>query len=209
LTSPRPCAGTSTTHRAPDRRQPEPEGCTHEGDRTIPTHAAAPQPRRVLVAYASRSGATAEIAQWLAERLRGEGEVLDVTVVEVSDQLDPRGYDTVVLGSVLYEGRWMRSAARFAPRHQHDLSNAWVWTFSSGPLDASASTGEVLITYSADRASRRLLARDHVTFGGRLAHAMVEGGHGGDFRDRTQVDAYADQIAGELSILPRLRHPVG
>jgi menaquinone-dependent protoporphyrinogen oxidase len=180
------------------------------------THDAARQARRVLVAYASRSGATAEIAQWLAERLRGEEQDLDVTVAEVSDQLDPSGYDTVVLGSALYEGRWMRSASRFARRHRHDLSNAWVWTFSSGPLDDSASTGEVRITDSAERACRRLLARDHVTFGGRLApdsrgwlaHAMVEGGHGGDFRDRTRIDAYADQIAVELTMLPRRRHPV-
>jgi menaquinone-dependent protoporphyrinogen oxidase len=174
-----------------------------------------PRPaRRVLIAYASRSGATAEIAEWLAERLRGEEEALDVTVAEASDQLDPRGYDAVILGSALYEGRWMRSASRFARRHRHDLAHTWVWTFSTGPLDDSATKGEVLITHSADRASRRLLARDHVTFGGRLApdsrgwlaHAMVEGGHSGDFRDRAQIDAYADQIAGDLSMLPRPRH---
>ncbi|WP_042418214.1 flavodoxin domain-containing protein [Streptacidiphilus anmyonensis] len=176
---------------------------------------AAPQARRVLVAYASRSGATAEIAQWLAERLRSEGEALDVTVAEVSDALDPSGYDVVVLGSALYEGRWLRSASRFARRHRHDLDHAWVWTFSSGPLDDSASTCDIAATNSADRASRHLLARDHVTFGGRLApdsrgwlaHAMVEGGHGGDFRDRARIDAYADQIAGELSMLPRHRRP--
>jgi menaquinone-dependent protoporphyrinogen oxidase len=170
--------------------------------------------RRVLVAYASRSGSTAEIATWLAERLRGEEESMDVTVEEVSDRLDPRGYDVVVLGSALYEGRWLRSASRFARRHRHDLADAWVWTFSSGPLDDSATRDDIPVTSSADRASRRLLARDHVTFGGRLApdsrgwlaHTLVEGGHGGDFRDRARIDAYADQIAGELSMLPRSRH---
>ncbi|RAG86850.1 flavodoxin [Streptacidiphilus pinicola] len=172
--------------------------------------------RNVLVAYASRGGATAEIARWLAERLRGEEDAPEVTVAEISDDLDPSGYDAVILGSALYEGRWMRSASRFARRHRHELEHVWVWAFSSGPLDDSATTDEVLITHSADRATRRVLARDHVTFGGRLApdsrgwlaHAMVEGGHGGDFRDRAQIDAYADQIAGELSMLPRLRHPV-
>jgi menaquinone-dependent protoporphyrinogen oxidase len=179
------------------------------------TNADTPPPaRRVLVAHAGRSGATAEIAEWLAERLRGQEEPFDVTVAEVSDRLDPRGYDVVILGSALYEGRWLRSASRFARRHRHDLADAWVWTFSSGPLDDSATTGEVTITHSADRASRRVLARDHVTFGGRLApdsrgwlaHTLVEGGHGGDFRDRAQIDAYADQIAGELSMLPRHHH---
>ncbi|WP_042424694.1 flavodoxin domain-containing protein [Streptacidiphilus anmyonensis] len=170
--------------------------------------------RRILVGYASRGGATAEIAEWLAERLRHQPEPFEVSVAEVSDDLDPTGYDAVVVGSALYEGRWLRSASRFARRHRHDLADRPVWTFSSGPLDDSASTEEILITHSADRASRRLLARDHVTFGGRLApdsrgwlaHAMVEGGHGGDFRDRARIDAYADQIAGELSMLPR-RHP--
>jgi menaquinone-dependent protoporphyrinogen oxidase len=178
--------------------------------------AATPRPeRRVLVAYASRSGATAEIAEWLAERLRRQADAYEVTVAEVSDDLDPSGYDAVVLGSALYEGRWLRSASRFARRHRHDLADRPVWTFSSGPLDDSASTDEIVITHSADRASRRLLARDHVTFGGRLAsdsrgwlaQAMVEDGHGGDFRDRARIDAYADQIAGELPTLPRRRRP--
>jgi menaquinone-dependent protoporphyrinogen oxidase len=172
-----------------------------------------PRPtRRILVAYASRNGATAEIAQWLADRLRGGEQACEVTVAAVSDDLDPTGYDAVVLGSALYEGRWLRPAARFARRHQHDLAHDRVWTFSSGPLDDSAVTGDIAITRSADRASRRLRARDHVTFGGRLgpdssgwlAHAMVEGGHGGDFRDRAQIDAYADRIADELSELPPL-----
>lgn len=173
-----------------------------------------PPAPRVLVAYASRNGATAEIAEWLAARLRGGKPAFEVTVAAVSDDLDPTGYDAVVLGSALYEGRWLRSASRFARRYGHDLAHDRVWTFSSGPLDDSASGGEIVITRSADRASRRLRARDHVTFGGRLgpdsrgwlAHAMVEGGHDGDFRDRAQIDAYADRIAAELSALPPLHH---
>jgi menaquinone-dependent protoporphyrinogen oxidase len=173
-----------------------------------------PFARRILVAYASRSGSTAEIAEWIAARLRKQEEPFEVDVAEVSEELDPTEYDALVLGSALYEGRWMRPALRFARRHRQDLENAWVWTFSSGPLDDSASEGEIAITGSADRASRRLLARDHVTFGGRLApdsrgwlaHSLVEGGHGGDYRDRDRIDAYADQIAGELAMLPRHRH---
>ncbi|MEY9941842.1 flavodoxin domain-containing protein [Streptacidiphilus sp. MAP5-3] len=171
--------------------------------------------RRVLVAYASRNGATAEIAEWLAARLRDGEKDFDVTVAEVSDALDPTGYDAVVLGSALYEGRWLPSASRFARRHRHDLAHAPVWTFSSGPLDDSASRGDMVTTHSADCASRGLRARDHVTFGGRLspdsrgwlAHAMVDGGHGGDFRDRARIDAYAAQIAAELTGLPGLCRP--
>ncbi|RAG87306.1 flavodoxin [Streptacidiphilus pinicola] len=170
-------------------------------------------PRRILVAYAGRAGATAEIAEWLGERLRHQAEPFEVTVAEASDDLDPTGYDAVVLGSALYEGHWLRPARHFARRHRHDLADVWVWTFSSGPLDDSATTREITVTHSAERASHRLGARDHLTFGGRLApdaqgwlaHTMVESGHGGDFRDRDQIDGYADQIGGELSVLPR-RH---
>ncbi|WP_042365684.1 flavodoxin domain-containing protein [Streptacidiphilus neutrinimicus] len=178
------------------------------------TTADTPAPeRRILVAYASRNGATEEIAAWLGERLRARAGRAEVTVAEASDRLDPVGYDAVVLGSALYEGRWLRSAARFARRYRHELAERWVWTFSSGPLDDSASTGEVPMTHSADRISRRLLARDHVTFGGRLSadargwlgHAMVQSGLGGDYRDRAQIDAFADRIADELSVLP-MRH---
>ena len=168
---------------------------------------------KVLVTYATKNGSTAGIANMIGAALTDTGAAVDIKPAAQVGSVAP--YDAVILGGALYAGRWHRDARRFARRYADQLRTRPVWLFSSGPLDDSASTDEVVITHSADRASRRLLARDHVTFGGRLApdsrgwlaHAMVESGHGGDFRDRARIDAYADQIAGELPMLPRRHHP--
>jgi menaquinone-dependent protoporphyrinogen oxidase len=52
---------------------------------------------RVLVAFASKHGATADIAERIAEMLPRSGH--EVTVRAVAEAGDPSGYDAVVLGS--------------------------------------------------------------------------------------------------------------
>jgi menaquinone-dependent protoporphyrinogen oxidase len=52
---------------------------------------------RVLVVYASRYGATREIADRVAATLRPQG--LEATVQPAKDADDPAGYDAAVIGS--------------------------------------------------------------------------------------------------------------
>ncbi len=59
--------------------------------------------RRVLVGYASRFGSTREVATRIADRLRGRGHEATVCAVDTATALD--GYDAVVLGSRVYDGR--------------------------------------------------------------------------------------------------------
>jgi menaquinone-dependent protoporphyrinogen oxidase len=66
----------------------------------------------VLVAYGSKRGGTAEIAEWIGDELRDAGLMVDParTVRKLI-------YDVVVLGGALYMGRWhrdgqVRAAAR-------------------------------------------------------------------------------------------------
>ena len=87
---------------------------------------------RVLVAYGSKRGSTAEIAGWIGDTLRGQG--LDTEVADAGSVRDVTDYDAVVLGGALYEGRWHKEARRFARRHAAALSGRPVWLFSSGPL---------------------------------------------------------------------------
>ena len=63
---------------------------------------------RVLVAAATKHGATGEIAQAIADTLRDQG--LDPAVLEPErvDTID--GYDAVVLGSAVYAGHWLKPA---------------------------------------------------------------------------------------------------
>jgi menaquinone-dependent protoporphyrinogen oxidase len=67
--------------------------------------------RQVLVTYASKYGATAEIAEKIGEVLRQEGVPADVLPVKQVDDLTP--YTAVILGSAVYIGRWRKEAVKF------------------------------------------------------------------------------------------------
>ncbi len=55
---------------------------------------------RVLVAYASKTGSTKGIAEFIGEKLRKNGTLVDVSDVSSVGDLD--GYDAFVIGSALY-----------------------------------------------------------------------------------------------------------
>lgn len=158
----------------------------------------------VLVAYGSRNGSTEGIADLIGVALQGEG--LAVAVRPAGEVRDLGGYDAVVLGGALYNGRWQHDARRFVNRHARELSRIPVWLFSSGPLDDSADDRDIQPVSQVAGAARRLRARGHVTFGGRLtdgaagfvAKAMVRNGRGGDFRNAERIAAWARTIAAEL-----------
>lgn len=67
----------------------------------------------ILVAYASKHGATAEIAEGIAEGLRAAGhDVADLPVQEVGDL---ERYDGFVLGSATYMGHWLKRGLKGSP----------------------------------------------------------------------------------------------
>ncbi|NBM19813.1 flavodoxin domain-containing protein [Streptomyces sp. GC420] len=160
---------------------------------------------RVLVAYGTKNGSTAEIAEWIARALR-ERQV-DAEARPAAEVGDVAPYDAVLLGGGLYAGRWPREAVRFARRHRKQLSVCPVWLFSSGPLDPSADERDIPPAPAVARIATRLDARGHATFGGRLAEGaggfiarqLLKQGKGGDFRDRARIEEWAHGIATELT----------
>jgi menaquinone-dependent protoporphyrinogen oxidase len=76
-------------------------------------------PGKVLVAYATKYGSTAEIAGAIGEALRGEGLEADVLSVKEVGSVEP--YRAVVIGSPIYMGRLLSDAVRFAKRHRNAL----------------------------------------------------------------------------------------
>ena len=159
---------------------------------------------RVLVAYGSKNGSTAEIAEWIAETIRQEGFVVDVEPAFGAHHLAP--YAGVVLGGALYAGRWHAAARRFARRYRTELADRPVWLFSSGPLDRSADHGDIPPVTGVARIAAAVGARGHRTFGGRLAadppgfiaRSMAKR-LAGDYRDRAAVAQWARGIAAELA----------
>jgi menaquinone-dependent protoporphyrinogen oxidase len=68
----------------------------------------------ILVAYASKHGATQGIAEHIAEQLRQLGKEAEArTVEEVSD---PGSYDVFVIGSAVYYGSWLKEATELVHR---------------------------------------------------------------------------------------------
>jgi menaquinone-dependent protoporphyrinogen oxidase len=87
---------------------------------------------KVLVAYASKHGATQGIAERIASTLDGEG--LDITLRSVREPIDVDEFDAYVVGSAAYMGGWLDEATSFVRRHVNALSQKPVWLFSSGPV---------------------------------------------------------------------------
>ncbi|MGD2059436.1 MAG: flavodoxin domain-containing protein [Acidimicrobiia bacterium] len=151
---------------------------------------------RVLVAHASKQGGTAELAGWIGESLERSGVQADV--IPASEVKDVEPYDAVILGGALYVFRWHSDARRFAKRHTAALRDKPVWLFSSGPLDDSATEKEIPPVRSARKAMARVGARGHITFGGRMLPGSKSALPVGDWRDRSQVDAWVEEIVRTL-----------
>ena len=179
---------------------------------------------RVLVAYASRHGATQGIAERIAETLVKAG--LEAAARPAATVRSLAGYDAFVIGSAAYMFKWLNEAATFVRRNQAALAAKPVWLFSSGPtggpLDAKGRDQKV-VTVPKDAAefAEALHARDlriffgayfrdrkPVGFAERFMSLMpaMEGVPEGDFRDWPEIEAWASGIAAELrQIAPATR----
>lgn len=87
--------------------------------------------RKVLVAYATKHGSTAEVAEAVAATLAEEGLDVDVERAAAVESVAP--YELVVLGGSIYMGRWHEDAKSFLKRHADALSGRRLALFAMGP----------------------------------------------------------------------------
>jgi menaquinone-dependent protoporphyrinogen oxidase len=74
----------------------------------------------ILVTYASRTGSTAEIAQYIGKTLSDLGEKVDV--ISMNEVTDISKYDFVVAGSAIQAGKWLPEAADFIETNKIELN---------------------------------------------------------------------------------------
>jgi menaquinone-dependent protoporphyrinogen oxidase len=88
----------------------------------------------VLVAYATKYGSTQEVAEAIAETLRGCGLAVECHPAAKVGSVE--GYAAVVLGAPLYIGAWHKDALNFLSSHQAALAGMPVAIFALGPVSA-------------------------------------------------------------------------
>jgi menaquinone-dependent protoporphyrinogen oxidase len=149
----------------------------------------------VLVAYATKHGSTAGIAEAIGQELNGLGFQVDVLPAREVRNLSP--YGAVILGSAIYMGRWRGEAVRFGRRHASELDRRPVWLFGSGPRDRSAEETEIPPVEAAAELASAIHARGHVTFGGNWPYDAKHDRYG-DFRNFDRIRAWARGVGQEL-----------
>lgn len=161
----------------------------------------------VLVAYASRRGATRGIAERIAARMRQDG--LDVHLDPLLGREQVGRFQAVVVGSPLYSGQWEPEAVDFCRRNAAALADHPVWTFSVGwPSDRSPTAAPADAKNLAE-VHRLVAVREHRFFFGALDPAelsplqrlvfRMRGHSAGDLRDWAAIDAWTDDIARQLT----------
>jgi menaquinone-dependent protoporphyrinogen oxidase len=163
----------------------------------------------VLIAYATKYGATAEIAEKIGQVLREAGLQADVRPADRAGDLSP--YGAVVLGSAVYAGQWRKEATTFLEANEAELARRPVWIFSSGPT-GEGDPVELMKGWRLPEALQpvvdRIQPRDIAFFHGvldmdklNLAEKLIVKAlkaPAGDFRDWQAITAWAAAIAAAL-----------
>lgn len=165
--------------------------------------------KQVLVAYGTKYGATAEIAEKMGEVLRDAG--LETDVRSADSVSDLSSYCAVVLGSAVYIGRWRKEAVKFVKEQEEELAQRSVWIFSSGPTGEGDPVELVQgwkLPGDLQPIIDRIRPRDIVVFHGAVEPSKLNPLERwvlgrvktpvGDFRDWGAIGAWAKTIAEAL-----------
>lgn len=180
---------------------------------------------RVLVAYASRHGATQGIAERISGTLERSGLEVTLRSADRAGAID--GYDACVIGSAAYVGHWLKDATQLVRRNRSRLASRPVWLFSSGPVGTDTVDDKGRDVFEASRPAEfaefaeAIHPRDERVFFGAYDPAAPPIGFmerlgapfmrmsairdaipAGDFRDWPAIEAWAEDIARELQARP-------
>lgn len=164
---------------------------------------------KVLVAYASKHESTSEIAAQIAEQIGSSG--LEVHMMSAGAVVDPAKYDAFVIGSAVYAGQWMSTAADLLITYEKLFTTCPTWLFSSGPTgegDPVALLDGFVFPMVLEDIAKRINPEDIKLFHGKIDMGTLSWGERliikavrgqtGDFRDWDDVHAWAQSIRDTL-----------
>lgn len=166
--------------------------------------------KKIIVAYATKYGATAGIAEIIGEILNKAGYRTEVLSVEKVTDL--KSCQAIVLGSSVYIGQWRKKAAKFLKENVAVLSEKPVWLFSCGltgkdnPEDLKQNMNfPKKLQYLADQIKPKditaflgMVTMDKLNPLERMMFKKAEGSIG-DFREWTLITSWANGIANTLN----------
>jgi len=164
---------------------------------------------RILVAYTSLKGSTAEIAQAIGKELQSTGYSVEVVELKAVSSLE--GYNAVVIGAPLYMGKVAGDMGKFIKKHLDALEKMPVAAFTVGmsPVGADPAVTQkalnifqnallplvpVSVTIFAGKVDPEKLSFMQKWMIGK-AKAPV-----GDFRDWEAIAHWAKELPGKLGI---------
>ena len=163
----------------------------------------------VLVAFASRHGATRGVAERIAARLHEGGLAVTLRQVEDAGEIPP--HCAVVLGSPVYDQCWPPEFDDFVDRQRRALAGRRTWLFSVGTFGdrrrvigplmrrEPRNIAQVLETLRPDeyRVFAGVIRREQWPLPSRMLFHLF-GGRLGDNRDWAAIDEWAGSILEAL-----------
>ncbi len=162
---------------------------------------------KVLIAYATRNGSTAEIAEAVGKELKAAGH--NVEVKEMKTVTSVEGYTAIVIGAPMYAAKYIE-AKKFVDRFRENIAGLPVAAFAVGLAAVSKDPRLIDETKNALQGSLDPIKPVSTTlFAGNLdakkisfiTRKMVE--HfgkvpAGDYRDWDAIAAWGKEIAGKV-----------
>lgn len=161
---------------------------------------------RVLVAYASKAGSTAEVAAFVAKRLAEAGLAVDLRRAKSVRAVE--GYRLVVVGSAIRAGHWLAEASALVKTQKNALAvrQTAFFTVCMTLHEDTPANREKVVGYL--KPVREVLDPDWIEFfAGKMEYRRLALGPRlvvkamkvpeGDFRDWKAIGSWADRLARE------------
>lgn len=158
----------------------------------------------VLVAYDPTHGPTGQVAQTVADTLRGVG--VDARIEHVDHVGDLDAVDAVVLGAPISRGRWPKGARALLRDHHEELAARPVAVFATGPRHDAAEelTKALACVDRALAAAPDVAPRDVRVFSGSLGRPTrgrpLRSEEHLEMRDRDAIRAWARELPETLGV---------
>lgn len=159
---------------------------------------------KVLIAYASKAGSTAEVADRMGKALAGEGAYVEVKPAKAVKDIS--GYTAVVAGSPIYMGKIMGDMNSFLKKNKEGLKSKKVACFvMSGMLREDTPENRKKAQAALDQMTAHVSAVDTAMFAAMMDYsklgffnktmAKAAKAKEGDWRDWKAIEGWAKGLA--------------